>query len=74
MTKPKSKPCIACTHYSGGIPCQKGWKPRLFLNGGLRRVCDDFSYPAPIPMGTKDGLSLLASAIMKAKRLFGCAS
>jgi len=49
MTKAKSKPCICCKHYSGGIPCQKGWKPRLFLNGGLRRVCDDFATgPAPV--------------------------
>lgn len=46
MTKAKSKPCICCTHYSGGIPCQKGHKPRLFVNGGLRRVCDDFDNTA----------------------------
>jgi hypothetical protein len=72
MTKAKSKPCICCVEWNGA--CSKGHKPRFYKDGGLRRVCDDFSYPAPIPMGTKDGLSLLASAIMKAKRLFGCAS
>ena len=42
MTKKLSKPCIRCTHYSGGIPCSMGHKPRLFVNGGLRRVCEDF--------------------------------
>lgn len=48
MTKANSKPCIACTYYSGGIPCQKNHRPRLFVNGGLRRVCDDFATePAP---------------------------
>ena len=51
MTKKKSKPCICCSHYSGGIPCQKGWRPRLFVNGGLRRVCDDFSIkPNDLPL------------------------
>lgn len=43
MTKAKSKPCICCKWYSGGIPCQKGHRPRLFIDGGLRRVCDDFA-------------------------------
>jgi len=64
MTKAKSKPCICCTHYSGGIPCQKGHKPRLFLNGGLRRVCNDFSTSLPT---TK------ISFVNRVKQLFGWA-
>jgi len=50
MTKAKSKPCLCCQFYSGGIPCQKGHKPRLFLNGGLRRVCDDFAHQTITPV------------------------
>ena len=56
MTKAKSKPCICCKHYSGGIPCQKGWKPRLFLNGGLRRVCDDFAHQTITPKAKQSSL------------------
>ena len=41
MTKKLSKPCIKCTHWDGA--CSKGHKPRFFRDGGLRRVCDDFS-------------------------------
>ncbi len=47
MTKKLSKPCLCCTHYSGGIPCQKGHRPRWYVDGGLRRVCDDFTTQEP---------------------------
>ena len=43
MTKAKTKPCICCSHYNGGIPCAKGHKPRMFVGKGLRRVCNDFA-------------------------------
>lgn len=43
MTKPQSKPCICCIHYSNSLPCGKGHRPRFFKEGGLRRVCDDFA-------------------------------
>ena len=47
MTKAKSKPCICCAAWSGA--CTKGWKPRFYKEGGLRRVCDDFATgPAPV--------------------------
>ena len=47
MTKAKSKPCIKCAYWNGG--CSKGWKPRFYKEGGLRRVCDDFATePAPV--------------------------
>ena len=49
MTKAKSKPCICCIHYSGGIPCEKAHRPRLFIDGGLRRVCDDFATTKRVP-------------------------
>lgn len=48
MTKKASKPCICCTHYNGGIPCQKGHRPRMFIDGGLRRVCSDFATQPPV--------------------------
>ena len=47
MTKAKSKPCICCADWNGA--CTKGWKPRFYKDGGLRRVCDDFATePAPV--------------------------
>ena len=47
MTKAKSKPCICCVAWNGA--CTKGWKPRFYKEGGLRRVCDDFATePAPV--------------------------
>lgn len=46
MTKAKSKPCICCRHWNGA--CTKGYKPRFFKEGGLRRVCDDFGTPQPV--------------------------
>ena len=47
MTKAKSKPCICCAAWHGA--CTKGWKPRFYKEGGLRRVCDDFATaPAPV--------------------------
>ncbi len=47
MTKAKSKPCICCAAWNGA--CTKGWKPRFYKDGGLRRVCDDFATePAPV--------------------------
>jgi len=70
MTKAKSKPCICCTHYSGGIPCRKNHRPRLFVNGGLRRVCDDFD-TADKGFPTNPYLNL--NLIQRFKRLFGCA-
>ena len=50
MTKAKSKPCICCKWYSGGIPCAKAHKPRMFVDGGLRRVCDDFAHQTVTPV------------------------
>ena len=57
MTKAKSKPCICCKHYLGGIPCTMNHKPRWYVDGGLRRVCNDFvvSDPEPVKAHWLDG-------------------
>jgi len=63
MTKAKSKPCICCVAWNGA--CTKGWKPRFYKDGGLRRVCDDFLIHPPAPTAPK------ISFVNRVKRLFG---
>lgn len=43
MTKPASKSCSCCEYFDNAVPCQKGHRPRYYMDGrGYCRVCKDF--------------------------------